>query len=267
MASRDRSYPARLRRNLSRLVTRPFRPAKPKTVYASERDIEDLMQFTGLDREEVLRYLRRERGRRISSEFAWLDPRGYEAYEWFYRGSRTYVFNAHTAWSRAVEVAGPGMRCLDFGGGGAANAFAMAEQGAEAFYVDIGIINSAFARFRARKYGLKLEVIDPLVEVDGVWRVDTAEAARRVGGFDLVVCDNVLEHVPDYHLVLRTLCDALKPDGRILELTPFKREKTYLFKRPPQWDVHLRPKLGMLEAMQRCGMRSLGDGLWEREKA
>jgi 2-polyprenyl-3-methyl-5-hydroxy-6-metoxy-1,4-benzoquinol methylase len=254
----------RLARNLERMIRKPF--AGPKPLHARERDIEDLMQFTGLDREEVLRYLRREKGRRHSHEFAWLAPDSFETYEWFYRGSRTYVFNAHAAWSRVVEVAGPGMRCLDFGGGGGANAFAMAERGAEVYYVDIGIVNSAYMAFRARKYGAKVDVIDPLIETGDGWRVDTAEAARRVGDFDLIVCDNVLEHVPDYHEVLATLCAALKPAGRILELTPFKREKRYLWKRPREWNVHLRPKLPLADVMASCHMHSEGRGLWRREE-
>lgn len=265
MDPQSRSLGTRLGRNLRRLVTQPFKPKRP--VRVGDADLEDLMEFSGLDREEVFRYLRRERNRRISSEFSWLAPESYETYSWFYRGSRTYLFNVHDAWKRAVELAGPGMRCLDFGGGGGRNAIAMAQNGADACYVDIGIINSAFVRFRARKYELSLTVIDPLVEVDGKWRVDTAEAARRAGPYDLIVCDNVLEHVPDYHLVLKTLVAGLGPDGRVVELTPFKRPKSYLFKRTPEWDVHLRPKMGLLEAMTACGMHSVGEGLWARQPA
>lgn len=263
--SRPATLGARLRRNARRLVTRPFKPKRPLRV--SAEDIEDLQEFSGLGREEILRYLHREKGRRISNEFAWLAPSDYAQYSWFYRGSRTYLFNVSDAWQRAVDLAGPGMRCLDFGGGGGRNALGMAAKGADVHYVDIGIINSAFVAFRARKRGLKLRVIDPLVDAGGAYRVDTAEAARRAGPFDLIVCDNVLEHVPDYPSVLETLVSALAPSGRIVELTPFKRPKRYLLKQPPEWDVHLRPKVGMLEAMAACGMRPLGDGLWERESA
>ena len=121
--------------------------------------------------------------------------------------------------------------------------------------------------FRARKRGLRVTVIDPLVEVDGRWVIDTAEAARRVGDFDLIICDNVFEHVPDYPRVLAKLAAALKPGGRILECTPWKREKTYLFKRNPEWDIHLPPSQEMADAMRACGMRPVADaqrGLWER---
>ena len=59
---------------------------------------------------------------------------------------------------------------------------------------------------------------------------------------------------------------ALSPNGKILECTPWKREKTYLLKRTPEWDIHLPPVKRMVEAMESCGMRAVqGDeGLWER---
>ena len=253
-----------LGKRFRKMATRPFRKkTKAARVYA-DHDLVDLEEFTGLEREAVLAYLERREGRRISDEFAWVAPASEAQYAWFYRGSRSYLFTVDDAWHRALELAKPGMRCLDFGGGGGRNALGMAARGCETFYVDIGIQTSAFVAFRARKHGLDLTVIDPMVS-DGVrWRCDTAEAARRIGGFDLIVCANVLEHVHDYHLVLRTLCAGLAPRGRLLECTPFKREKVYLFKKVPKWDVHLLPRVGMHEAMAAAGMREVEDGLWER---
>ncbi len=252
----------RLRKSAARaLGLGPRRRHEPPQL--AETDLVDLEEFTGLSREGVLAYLERRKGRRISDEFDWMAPATRGEYGWFYRGSRSYVFVVH-AWDRAVDLAKPGMRCLDFGGGGGQNALGMAERGARVFYVDIGIQASAFVAFRARKRGLEVSVVDPMVEDAGRWRCDTAEAARRIGGFDLIVCDNVLEHVPDYHVVLHKLCDALKPGGRLLECTPFKREKVYLFKRPREWNVHLLPSVSLEDAMAAVGMRRIEEGLWER---
>jgi 2-polyprenyl-3-methyl-5-hydroxy-6-metoxy-1,4-benzoquinol methylase len=260
----------RLQRNTVRIFTRPVRKRLIPELH--EDDVEDLMEFAGLRREEVEQYLRRSSGRRYSDELDWLRPATAEEYGWFYRGSRTYLFCVGDAWDRAVEIARPGWRTLDFGGGGGRTALALAAKGADACYVDIGIVNAAFVAFRARKRRLRLTVIDPLIEIDGRWQVDTAEAARRVGDFDLIVCDNVLEHVPDYPRVLSKLAAALKPTGRILECTPWKREKSYLFKRVPEWDIHLPQTQAMDEAMRACGMRPVAGsnapgsnaGLWER---
>lgn len=258
-----RTLPQRIRRNLKHLVPRPLRFKTPRQFSAEE--LEDLEQFTGLPAESLLPYLRRERGKRISDELAWLDPQSAPEYAWFYRGSRTYLFATDPAWERAAELAGPGMRCLDFGGGCGRNSLGMAEKGAKVFYVDIGVLNGAFTAFRARKRGLTVTLIDPMVEVDGRWVVDTAEAARQVGGFDLVVADNVLEHVKDYHRVVAKLAQALSPTGRILECTPFRREKAYLWKQEKEWSKHLPPSMPMSEAMDAAGMRPVAGepGLWE----
>jgi 2-polyprenyl-3-methyl-5-hydroxy-6-metoxy-1,4-benzoquinol methylase len=256
-----------LGKRFRKMLTRPLhkKPKAPRR-YA-ESDLVDLVEFTGLERDAVLAYLERREGRRISDEFAWVAPTSGAQYAWFYRGSRSYLFAASDPWERALELAKPGMRCLDFGGGGGRNALGMAALGCKVFYVDIGLQTSAFVTFRARKRGLDLTVIDPMVCDGDRWRCDTAEAARRIGGFDLIVCDNVFEHVPDYHLVLRKLCAGLEPGGRLLECTPFKREKVYLFKKTPEWDVHLLPRVGMQDAMAAAGMREVGDGLWERTPA
>ncbi len=264
MGGRDekRTLVQRLTKNVRRAVVRPFKPKKERTF--REEDLVDLEEFTGLPRESLLEWLRREKGRRISDEHRWLEPRDAREYGWFYRGSRVYLFSADEAWERAVEHAGPGKRCLDFGGGGGRNSMGMARKGAKVFYVDIGLMNAAFTSFRARKHGLDITVIDPMVDEGGRWRCDTAEAARRVGGFDLIVADNVLEHVPDYHLVVEKLGQALAPGGRILECTPFKREKPYLFGGPAPWDVHLPPTMPMTDAMARAGLKNVGEGLWER---
>jgi 2-polyprenyl-3-methyl-5-hydroxy-6-metoxy-1,4-benzoquinol methylase len=214
----------------------------------------------------VLEYLRRDRGRRISDEHGFVRPRDAQEYGWFYRGSRVYLFTGGAEpWTRAVEQSGPGRRVLDFGGGGGRNSIAMARRGARVSYVDPSVMNGSFVAFRARKHGLDITVIDPLIEVDGSWRIDTAEAARRAGPFDLVIADNVLEHVVDYHLTVAKLGLALAPGGCLLECTPFKREKTYLFGGPAPWDVHLPPTMPMAEAARRAGLAPAGDGLWERQ--
>jgi len=264
MRRQRQTFGQRVRKNLRKTLTRPLRKRRKAPEAHREQDLVDLEEFTGLEREAILAYLDRHKGRRVSDEFAWVAPTTQAQYGWFYRGSRSYVFSAAEAWSRAIALAKPGMRCLDFGGGGGRNALGMAAQGAEVFYVDLGLQTSAFVAFRARKHGLDVTVIDPMVQDGDRWRCDTAEAARRIGGFDLIVCDNVLEHVPDYHVVLHKLCAALAPKGRLLECTPFKREKAYLFKKPEAWDVHLPPRVDMEEAMASAGMRQVEDGLWER---
>ena len=59
---------------------------------------------------------------------------------------------------------------------------------------------------------------DPRVEVR---RDELPEApALRDGGFDLVVCQNVLEHIRDDAAAVETMGAALAPGGRLLLLVP-----------------------------------------------
>lgn len=265
MAKEKRTLFQRLKKNLHRAVSRPFTPRHTREETFREAEIVDLQEFTGLPRETVLEYLRHDPGRRISNEHAWVRPRNDREYAWFYRGSRVYMFDAYEPWHRAIEHAAPGKRILDFGGGGGRNSIGMARKGAKVFYVDLGVMNATFVAFRARKHKLDITIVDPMVDDgQGAWRIDTAEAARRVGSFDLIVADNVLEHVVDYHLVVEKLGQALAPGGRLLECTPFKREKAYLFGGPAPWDVHLPPTMPMEEATKRAGLVPAGEGLWEK---
>lgn len=250
----------RLRKNVKHVFR--LRPRK-RDVSVEQQNLEDLMEFSGLPEPRARVFLRRELGSRISDELNWIRPQSEGEYTWFYRGSRTYLFENGPAWERAVALAQPGERVLDFGGGGGRNTLAFAEKGCHASYVDLGIVNAGFVAFRARKLGLPVTVIDPVVQVEGSWRVDTAEAAKVAGPFDLIVCDNVLEHVPNYHDVLAKLASALAPGGRILECTPFKREKVYVFKREKPWTIHLPPSMPMSAAMAKAGLVSAGEeGLW-----
>jgi 2-polyprenyl-3-methyl-5-hydroxy-6-metoxy-1,4-benzoquinol methylase len=263
--SRWRTLLQRLNKNLRRELTRPLRARNARDEAFREEELIDLGEFTGLPQATVLEYLRRDRGRRISDEHGWVRPRDAREYGWFYRGSRVYLFTAGAEpWARALEHAGAGKRVLDFGGGGGRNSIAMARKGAQVFYVDPSVMNAAFVAFRAKKHRLDITVIDPLIERDGAWRIDTADAVLGVGNFDLVIADNVLEHVVDYHLTVEKLAKALAPGGRLLECTPFKREKAYLFGGPAPWDVHLPPSMPMVEAARRAGLVPAGSGLWER---
>ncbi|MDD4102805.1 MAG: class I SAM-dependent methyltransferase, partial [Kiritimatiellae bacterium] len=58
---------------------------------------------------------------------------------------------------------------------------------------------------------------------DGVDRMDVTAIPYAEGTFDWVICNHVLEHVPDDAAALRELCRVLKPGGRAVLQTPFAR--------------------------------------------
>lgn len=57
---------------------------------------------------------------------------------------------------------------------------------------------------------------DPKVE-----RIDITEVPYADNTFDIVICNHVLEHVPDYRKAMRDLCRVLKPGGTAILQTPF----------------------------------------------
>jgi 2-polyprenyl-3-methyl-5-hydroxy-6-metoxy-1,4-benzoquinol methylase len=50
---------------------------------------------------------------------------------------------------------------------------------------------------------------------------DLCAPNREVGQFDVVICEQVLEHVPDPLAAARTLYDLARPGGYLLVSTPF----------------------------------------------
>jgi SAM-dependent methyltransferase len=61
---------------------------------------------------------------------------------------------------------------------------------------------------------------DPRVEVSGDELPGSAEVRARAGSADLVLCQNVLEHIDDERGAVADMAAALKPGGRLLLLVP-----------------------------------------------
>jgi hypothetical protein len=108
VARERRTLLNRLQRNTVRVFTAPFQ--KRSLPEFREEDVEDLMEFAGLRREQVVEYLQRSSGLRHSDELDWLRPASAEEYGWFYRGSRTYLFCV------GMRGSGPSRRFSPVGG-------------------------------------------------------------------------------------------------------------------------------------------------------
>ena len=57
----------------------------------------------------------------------------------------------------------------------------------------------------------------------GVAAIDVTAIQYDAGTFDWVICNHVLEHVPDDAAALREICRVLKPGGRAVLQTPFAK--------------------------------------------
>ncbi len=107
-----------------------------------------------------------------------------------------------------------GRRVLDVGSGYGGMLISMAEQGAEVVGVEIDEERAQMGRRRLDDLGMKV----PYHEAD----ICEAGMRERLGAFDVVVCQDVLEHVLDPTQVINSLCAMLRPKGVIYIQIPNK---------------------------------------------
>jgi len=112
-----------------------------------------------------------------------------------------------------------GRKVLDVGCGGGILAEAMAHRGAIVTGIDMGEAPLAVARLHLLESGLEID-----------YRHASAEdfAAANPGGFSVITCLEMLEHVPDPLSVLRACHAMLEPGGHLFLSTINRNPKAYL---------------------------------------
>jgi 2-polyprenyl-6-hydroxyphenyl methylase/3-demethylubiquinone-9 3-methyltransferase len=114
-----------------------------------------------------------------------------------------------------------GKRVLDVGCGGGILADAMARKGAEVLGIDLSSKSLKVAQLHALE-----------AQTAGVsYREVSAEAlaAEQAGGFDVVTCMEMLEHVPDPGSIVRACAALVKPGGWVFFSTLNRNPKSFLF--------------------------------------
>jgi len=122
-----------------------------------------------------------------------------------------------------IEALAPlqGKRVLDIGCGGGILADSMARRGAQVLGIDLATKALKVAQLHALEAGTQ--------GVD--YREISAEALalEDPGGFDVVTCMEMLEHVPDPSSVVRACATLVKPGGRVFFSTINRNAKSFLF--------------------------------------
>lgn len=120
-----------------------------------------------------------------------------------------------------IEAIAPlaGARVVDVGCGGGILADAMARRGAEVLGIDLADKSLRVAQLHA------LEAQTPRVQ----YRHTSAEAlaAEQPGGFDIVTCMEMLEHVPDPASVVSACAALARPGGWVFFSTLNRNPKSF----------------------------------------
>ncbi len=114
-----------------------------------------------------------------------------------------------------------GQRVLDVGCGGGILAESMAGRARHVVGIDLATKPLGVARLHALESGVaNLEYREVAVE---------ALAAEQPGGFDVVTCMEMLEHVPDPASVVKACATLVKPGGWVFFSTLNRNPKAFLF--------------------------------------
>jgi len=107
-----------------------------------------------------------------------------------------------------------GKRVLDIGCGYGGVCIAAAKAGAEAVGLEVG-------EYELKYHGLNLKdnEVDDKVTVHGGDATDM-DFMRSLGQFDLVICDNVIEHVDDTRRLIYNISQSMKPNARCYITAP-----------------------------------------------
>ncbi|MGB2879123.1 MAG: methyltransferase domain-containing protein, partial [Candidatus Omnitrophota bacterium] len=209
--------------------------------------IDDLLVFTGLSREHLYdRLVRKPRTMtHYRSEFKWHAPKDINELAWFYRCSYSHLFcNAsHPYWTKLDFLTPDVGRVLDYAAGVGNNVIELATRGFEVDYLEINIIQEAFTRSRAERRGLEnINFISPIV----AGKVDPIKCIKNMYG--AIVLQDILEHVPDYQVLLGYLIDHLKPGGFIIESSRLEEGTDEI-------GIHFKKTLSIGDAMK--GMKQI----------
>lgn len=119
-----------------------------------------------------------------------------------------------------------GARVLDIGCGDAGVLIAFAEEGAATAGIELDEKSLERARVRAEEHGVQVDLRRGIAE----------ELPWADGSFDLVILDNVLEHVTDREKTLREIHRVLAPEGLLYMVTP-KPLSAYSLWNDPHYDL------------------------------
>jgi len=158
---------------------------------------------------------------------AWWDSDNFDTWKNLYAGEYPRGFYIIATLEKYVpEFAVRGASVLDVGCGDAGAIIAFAEHGALCAGIEFEEASVERGRIRAQDHGVSLDLSQGVAE--SIPHPDST--------FDLVILDNVLEHVSDREASLAEIRRVLKPGGLLYMVTP-KPLALYSMWRDPHYDL------------------------------
>jgi len=199
-------------------------------LYVTADHLDDLATFTGLSREACLKRLRNYSSAEMVEAWRRANPRTAGDILRFYQATDLYIWELmqwHASTSRrpywetlrllAERFPARGFRRVyDFGCGVGTDALFLAERGYEVALVDVDGPTFRFAQHRFARRGRTARFLPSasmLPEPDAV--------------YDMTLCFDVFEHLPEPLEAARRLVDALRPGGLLVEKASFSGSETH----------------------------------------
>lgn len=175
----------------------------------------DLLGWTGLSLKELKFRLERRQIHSIDAEHDYWNPRSVTEQRWAYAHSVNYL------WGNAPHPAlGPSFLdrlgddpaatqpIIEFAGGVGNNNLYLASRGIPSAYTGVGIMEKEFFRYRLARHGLSslVEIVEPHDPL--TFEMDPLAAFRPPRKYGTIFAFDVLEHIPHYEEVVRTMVNS-----------------------------------------------------------
>lgn len=190
----------------------------PKFKREMREIITELAEFTGLPKSQVKSYV--EQSRQLAEE-EWMkrNPKTPEEVLNFYSDSQFYIFDLAHAYSLDAIIVRNRYaslcegRVLDYGGGSGDIIIRASEYSKDLTYYDVAGRILEFARWRFKKRGLAVKIIEASDKED-----------RLIGKYDTIFCFSVLEHLYDPLMHLERLRRHISSSGKLFITAQFSTE-------------------------------------------
>jgi 2-polyprenyl-3-methyl-5-hydroxy-6-metoxy-1,4-benzoquinol methylase len=186
-----------------------------KTLYLNREDLlTDLIEYTGLSRKTIIN--RCNKGSElIRDEWNKVQPKTAEEITKFYRNTPNYIYDL-TPFHYIIFAAKMNMndrlegKVLDYGAGIGTSLLLAWNRGLrDLTYVDLKGKTWDYAKWRFNKWGAEVKMLDAEYDID------------KLETYDSIICEEVLEHVPDWKELAFRLIKMMNEGGFFFIKTRF----------------------------------------------